>query len=53
VHQPLPTLEMVAVQAVTTRLALHVLQLLQQGMRFLTLAVAVVPAVTTLQGLPV
>ena len=42
---------MVAAQVVTTRLALHVLQLHQQDMRLLTLVVAVVQVAIILQGL--
>ena len=42
---------MAAAQAVTTPLALHVLQLHQQDMLLLTLAVAVVQVATILQGM--
>ena len=42
---------MAVAQAVTTPLALHVPQRHQQDMLSLTLAAAVVPAVTILQGL--
>ena len=50
-HLPLPMLEMAVVQAVTTRLALHVLQPHRQDMHLLTLAVAVVLVAIILQEL--